>query len=155
MIEGTEGFRLLLYALLAGAVAGDIRSFRIPNIIPLLVLGALALALVLSGAPPESWRDAAISGLFGLGAGYLLYRLKMMGGGDGKLIAATAAWFGARSLLGLAFLISLAGIFVALVALVARTTAGAPGGVKAALKTRVPYGVAIALGAMAAAELLA
>lgn len=154
MIDSAYDWRFLLYALLVAAAASDLRSMRIPNALPIAVVAALVGALLLAGAPPDAFRDAALSGLIGLFVGYALFRLRLMGGGDGKLFAASAAWFGSGALLAVGFFVSLAGIVVALLALVARSSALAkqPASVRAALKTPVPYGVAIALGVVIAAE---
>lgn len=156
MIESAYDWRWVLYALLAAAAASDIRSYRIPNVLPLAVVGALVVAMIFSAAPAEDYAAAAGSGLIGLGVGYAFFRLRLMGGGDGKLFAAAAAWFSAGALLSVGFFVSLAGIAVALAALFARTRrsvgagAGDGGALKAALKTRVPYGVAIAIGVVIA-----
>jgi prepilin peptidase CpaA len=156
VIESAYDWRWLLYALLAAAAATDIRSYRIPNALPLAVVAALLLAMFVSSAPAEDYAAAAGSGLIGLAVGYALFRFRLMGGGDGKLFAAAAAWFSVEALLGVGLFVSLAGIAVALAALLARTRrsvgagAGAGGAMKAALKTRVPYGVAIAIGVVVA-----
>ncbi len=152
MIDSVFDWRWMLFVLLGAAAVGDIRSYRIPNIIPVGVIIALVVALVASSAPAEDYAAASASGLIGLGVGYAFFRFGLMGGGDGKLFAAAAAWFNAGALLSVGFFVSLAGIAVALAALAARslrpatpTTAGG-GAMKSLLKTRIPYGVAIAAG---------
>lgn len=158
MIESVCDWRWLLYALLAAAALSDIRTMRIPNALPLGVVGALIVALAANSAPAEDYAAAALSGLIGLGVGYLFFTLRIMGGGDGKLFAATACWFGASALLGLGLWISIAGLFVGLAALAARalraraSSAEGGGSVVSALKAPAPYGVAIALGSVFAAE---
>lgn len=158
MIESVEGWRWGLFALLAAAAVGDIRALRIPNALPLAILALLAVGLVANGAPIGDYRSAALSGLIGLAVGYVFFAVGLMGGGDGKLFAASAAWFPAGALLGVGLLVSIAGVLVAVAALAARavgrmSTTAQGGAIKAALKTKVPYGVAIAIGVIVAAHL--
>lgn len=158
MIESVEGWRWILFALLAAAAVSDIRALRIPNILPLAILASLAVALIANGAPIGDYRSAAKSGLIGLAVGYAFFAFGLMGGGDGKLFAASAAWFNAGALLGVSLLVSIAGVVVALAALAARavarrSTTAEGGAVRSALKTKVPYGVAIAIGTIVAAQL--
>lgn len=158
MIETVENWRWILFALLAAAALSDIRSLRIPNAIPVGIALSAALALFISKAPPADYATAASSGLIGLCVGYAFYALGLMGAGDGKLFAAAATWFTAGALLAASLWVSLAGVAVALAMLAVRTLRklnsseriGAV--VKSALKTPVPYGVAIALGFVAAAQ---
>lgn len=159
MIESIENWRWLLYLMLVAAALSDLRSFTIPNVIPIGTALATALILFISKAPPSDYSTAAASGLIGLCVGYAFYSFGLMGAGDGKLFAAAATWFATEALLGVGFLVSLAGVCVALVMLAVRTLRNmsapdpAAGGVKAALKTPIPYGVAIAIGYIAAAQL--
>jgi Flp pilus assembly protein protease CpaA len=80
-----------------------------------------------------------------------------MGAGDGKLFAA-ATWFTAGALLAAGLWAALAGVAVALAMLTVRalrrmsSSERVGAAVKGALKTPVPYGVAIALGFVAAAQ---
>lgn len=155
MIESAHDWRWLLYALLVAAAIGDIRSLRIPNIFPLAIVGALIAALLAASAPADAYFKAAISGAIGFSVGYAFFALGLMGGGDGKLFAAAATWFGAGALLSVGLWVSVAGIFVALAALVARSgsmKAGDAGAARPALKTPIPYGVAIAAGVIIAAQ---
>ncbi len=80
-----------------------------------------------------------------------------MGGGDGKLFAASAAWFNAGALLGVGLLVSMAGVVVALAALAARaigkmSPTSKDCAIRPAFKTKVPDGVAIAIGVIVAAQ---
>lgn len=158
MIESVETWRWLLYVLLGAAALSDIRSLRIPNYFPLGVVAALVVALVAASAAPEAYAQAAGSALIGLAVGYAVFALKLMGGGDGKLFAAAAAWFQPSALLAVGFWVSLSGIGLALAALAARAlraqAKSAPDvAATPALKTPIPYGVAIAVGALIAAEI--
>lgn len=158
MIEAVEDWRWLLYALLLAAAFSDIRSLKIPNALPVLIAASSAVILFAGKAAPADYGTAALSGLIGLGVGYAFYAFGLMGAGDGKLFAAAATWFTAGALLPISLFVSLAGVAVALGLLLVRTLRGlsasdrAGGALKSALRTPVPYGVAIALGFVAAAQ---
>ncbi len=158
MIESIEDWRSLLFALLTAAASSDIRALKIPNIVPVGVALSAALALFAAKAPPADYATAASSGLIALGVGYAFYAFKLMGAGDGKLFAAGATWFSTGALLSVGLWVSLTGVALALVMLAVRTLRdiSSPnpvgGGLKTALKTPVPYGVAIAIGFIAAAQ---
>ena len=91
-----DAVAITLAAVLAAAVAHDLRARRIPNLLTLpACLGFLVLRLALSGA------DGLISGLAGLGLGLALmlpaYGLGVMGGGDVKLaglVGLVLGWHG-------------------------------------------------------------
>lgn len=148
-------WRVLLLILVAIAAASDLRSMRIPNLLPLAILAALVGRLVLHSAPLADYVDAAGAGLVALMIGYALFAFNLMGAGDGKLFAACAAWFGLGGLLALSFWISVSGVAVSLACLAAlalRKPAAAGAGatrptLRQALRTRIPFGVAIAAGA--------
>ena len=82
---------LVLVAALAGAVS-DVRTRRIPN----ALVGALFVAGVATNAI-GGWKPAAVSVLIAvavLAAGTFLFSLKLIGGGDVKLLAAAAGTLG-------------------------------------------------------------
>jgi prepilin peptidase CpaA len=170
-------WRALLTALLAAACASDLRARRIPNRLVLAVLalglarGAFVWAAGAPAAPPLAAGPAsALAGVaVGLAAWLPLYALGVLGAGDVKLFAAAAAWVGPHGVLPASTAAALAGgalglayfarNFVAsraaaLPALAHAAGAlggpagGAPGGRG---ETRVPYGLAIAAGVLAAA----
>jgi prepilin peptidase CpaA len=144
-------WRYALYALLLYAAVRDIRAFIIPNFVSIAALAVLAAAFIASGAAPEAWKNAAISGAIALAIGYALFAAGLMGAGDGKLFAATAAWFAPVALLELGFMISVAGCILSVAALAfaaLRRNRDRP-----LLRTKIPYGVAIAAGAIIAGGL--
>lgn len=89
----TIAFALVLAASLAAAVT-DLRTRRIPNAIPI----ALAIAGIAWSAR-DGWQSAlafvAIAICCTL-AGLVLFSLKLLGGGDVKLLAAACATLGIR-----------------------------------------------------------
>ncbi len=91
----TDAIRLLLFpTLMAFAASSDLLTMTISNRISLALAGGfVALALVV-GLPPVAigWHLAA--GALVLTAGLICFSQGWIGGGDAKLAAATALWFG-------------------------------------------------------------
>jgi prepilin peptidase CpaA len=80
-------------ALLAWAAVSDLLWYRIPN----LLTGALALLFVLAALPQalaQPWLAHLAVGGAVLVVCFALYLINAMGGGDVKLLAATALWMG-------------------------------------------------------------
>jgi prepilin peptidase CpaA len=146
---------LFTSGLLAAAVSDYLRR-RIPNWV-VVALIALYFAAVLARISPT----AVLSGLAAAGitfvVTYLLYHFNIFGAGDAKLFTAVALFAGLTGLGTLALTTVLIGGAMALVVLVLR-----PGRAIRAITTRgrssgersgIPYGVAIALGAIVTAWL--
>jgi prepilin peptidase CpaA len=155
---------------LAGAVT-DVHSARIPNRLTYTALPAALLLrtvlLGLSGLKSGAIGMVAAGGLF-----LLLYVLGAMGGGDMKLMAAVGAWVGSKQVMTLILAAALAGGVLAIGRIIFRNMLGetlrntmrliyyrftsglqphpelnvqSPG------SQRVPFGVAIAVGALSCA----
>jgi len=141
------GFVLLLIV----AAIGDVRRYQISNWL-CLALAALYPLHVLASAQPVAWHYGLATGAAAFAVGFVLFRLGLMGGGDGKLLAAVALWSGPAQILPVLLVIALAGGVIALTLGVARFVHGrvrvaSPAGVSAGiLGGRLPYGVAIAGG---------
>jgi prepilin peptidase CpaA len=150
----------LLGVLLAAAAAADVASRRIPNALVLPIAAGGLVAQWLASGPAA----AGLSALVALGVLAVLLLPWMsgkLGGGDVKLIAATALWIGPSLVLPFLAFTAVAGAPVAyatrLVQYVRlrREAPGAtphgchPGALPAAQET-VPMAAAIALGAFAA-----
>lgn len=149
-LSGLAGFA-------AAAALSDARTLRIPNFLSLCIFGLFGIYAAQMLTP----QDAAVS--VGLAAvtlvvGFVAYTRNLMGGGDAKLLAACMAWAGAAYALEFLIVTALAGGLLAL-ALSSPLTARAAGLVRrdwpvAAGQRAMPYGVAIACGALVvAAEL--
>jgi prepilin peptidase CpaA len=80
--------------------------------------------------------------------GFLLFSQSMIGGGDAKLLAAASLWFGFETLLPFLAATALAGGVLSLTYL-AFSAAKVGLGQESALARTVPYGAAIAAGALA------
>jgi prepilin peptidase CpaA len=122
---------------------GDIRTRIIPHG---LIFGLIGLYAVYALTGYADWHSGLIAAMLMLALGFLLFHLKMMGGGDAKLIAAVGLWVGTGQLGAFLFYTAVAGGVVALSVLVHQRlrVQGSPAAMEAA--PTVPYGVAIAFG---------
>ncbi len=158
---------LIYTVLLLVAAVGDIRMRRIPNRL-VMVLAVLGLAFSVVAAPVL---PGALRGMGGLLTGFVcwlpFYALGWLGAGDVKLFAAAGSWLGPLRTLEGALIAAVSGAVLALVWMVwsygarnvastlaiaaARPTTLAPGSVPVASSKTLPYGVALAFGALVAA----
>ena len=148
-MTGKIFFAAFALVLLAAAVQ-DIRHRRIGNIFPLL-LAALFVAFSFwrENAPDLLSHITSFAFMFALCAA--LFARGMMGGGDVKLMAAAALWFEVPQVPLVALAVALCGGVLAAVAIARRPHRAARAGKTARLSRRaegVPYGVAIAVGAV-------
>lgn len=147
---------LALPALVIVAAAKDALSFTIPNWISLALIAAFPAAALATGLPLAAFGVHLAVGFAALVLGMIMFALRWVGGGDAKLFAAVALWVGwpgaATFVLGAA----LAGGALAVVLVLARSAAVRPlmlmGPTWMAKLAEpgegVPYGVAIAAGAL-------
>ena len=134
----------VLALLLFVAAVIDVRTYTISNRLNLAVASIAPLYWLSSGLP--LWPGVAIqlalgAGVFALFA--IAFYVGMMGGGDVKLAAAIALWFPPAATLGFLVYMSLAGGIVTLVVVALHKLRSKEG------KPEIPYGVAIAIGALA------
>ncbi|MDA1101435.1 MAG: prepilin peptidase [Proteobacteria bacterium] len=132
------------------AMVADFRTFEISNSLPLVLALAYPLAAISAGF---SWQQ--ILWACGLGAlilvgAMVLFALRVMGGGDGKLLAAASLWTGQEQTLQLLLVTTLAGGILALILLLyRRQPLASPFADIAALrqlhakKRDIPYAIAI------------
>lgn len=149
---------LLLPALVIIAALKDLTSFTIPNWISAAAILGFFPAAFAASAPLDLIGLHAAVGFVVLLAGMGMFALNWVGGGDAKLLAGSALWFGLTGIGPFLLFTAIAGGALTLILLNIRSEtvrvlvpAGpawlerlrAPGG-------HVPYGVAIAIGALAA-----
>jgi prepilin peptidase CpaA len=105
-----EAARLLLFpALMAFAASSDLLTMTISNrLTAALVAGFFALAVIV-GMPVGQMVGHLEAAAVVLVAGFLLFSRGWIGGGDAKLAAATALWFGWSHLLDYLLYASLLG----------------------------------------------
>lgn len=156
----------VLVALLGAAAWSDLRTRRIPNSLTVSGLAAgMALAVL---APGGSLAGSALAVAVAFAMGFLLFVGRVLGGGDVKLLIAVAALLGMERFAVALLLTALAGAVLALGTAVRRgvllpalfnskdtlvswATLGRAGAAPAlSTGVSVPYGVAIAAGALGA-----
>jgi prepilin peptidase CpaA len=130
----------------------DFLSLRIPNWLTGALAAAFPVAALLVGQDVH-WLSHLEAGFGTFVVGAILFALRVMGGGDVKLLAAVALWVGLSQLLSFVVLTAFIGGAFALVVLLLRAPA-VQLGVLALFKrlppfahenTPIPYGVPIAI----------
>ena len=146
----------LLIALLLLAAAEDAWRMRISNLtVAAILIGAVAAALV-TGPTVALWQNLTMfAGL--LVVGTIMFAAGRLGGGDVKLLAASGAWFALdRGLLLLLWTLLAGGVLALLILLVRTFGWSETARQRVAVLRRgagIPYGVAIAAGALIAINL--
>ena len=142
----------LLAALLVAAACQDLAKLTIANIFPTLIILLFPVWVAVAGPEADIWMNG-VNFLIILGVGLVLFALQWLGGGDVKLFAAVALWFDFSGIVPLVFYVTMAGAGLAIfLALLRRMV---PAGVKSRFewviferRGPIPYGVAIAIGAI-------
>ena len=154
MLVAEAAFVLIVLA----AAASDLISYRIPNLLVLALMGAF----VVWGAlhyKETAWLSHVGAAILCLATGYVLYLFRQIGAGDVKLLTAVALWTGLNGLIALLLFMSLSGLFALPLILLTRALVAKaqarnlwkpdwPVPRVLMKKQGVPYGVAIALGAI-------
>ncbi len=142
-----------LIGLLCWAAFSDFLKFIIPNRISVAIT-ALYPVYVLANAPDIDWAGGIACGVIVFALGFVFFVLRLTGGGDVKLLSAVAMWAGPPFVLSFLIVTAFAGGVVSLTTLM-RVLPGRlrPAGragfsmrESRAMRERVPYGVAIAVG---------
>jgi prepilin peptidase CpaA len=148
--------RLLFFpALMAFAAASDLFTMTISNRVSLaLVAGFLALAAASGMAPSDILMHLAAGSVVLVGA-FACFAFGWIGGGDAKVAASAALWFGFAHLLNYLIYASLFGGVLTLLLLQFRqwplpyALAGQSWLLKLhAKESGIPYGIALAVGAL-------
>ncbi len=144
-------------ALAVWAGLKDATSYTIPNRVTIAVAAAFVPAALIAGLPLPQVGVALLAGLAALVAGMAMFAFGWIGGGDAKLFAGCALWLGVPAVVPFMLWTGIAGGLLAVGLLYLRKLprpAYATGPAWAArLLTpgeSVPYGVAIAAGALIA-----
>jgi len=129
--------------LFAASVVCDLRSRRIPNTIPLALLGLFAVyaATGKTGLPGGVWIHLALGAVL-LAVGFALYLTGRFGAGDSKLMAVAGMWIGPTDLSLYLFGLGACAFALSLYALL-------PFDRTRRLRNELPFAVAIAPPAMA------
>jgi prepilin peptidase CpaA len=147
---------VLFPAMMAYAAASDLFSMTISNRIQIVLVAGFFLAAMAGGLPIEQIGLHVAACLAVLVAGFVCFAMGWMGGGDAKLAAAIALWFGIDfSLLQFLLIGSLYGAFLTFGIIWLRdqplpALARTQGWIVRlhAPKTGIPYGIALSAGAL-------
>ena len=142
-------------AALLIAAANDLYEFKIPNWISLTLICAYPVAGLAVSAAPQIMIEGVIIGAAALTVGFALFALRVVGGGDAKLFAATAPWLGAMAIGPFLLYTAIAGLVLTIAMLAFRKLPILPVYAHAPWllrlhdrKKELPYGVAIAAGGL-------
>ena len=135
-------------AVVIAAAIDDALRFRISNLTVLAVIATAGVAVGLTGWSPSLWQNLLIFVVL-LGGGTLLFASGKMGGGDVKLFAAVGLWVDLdRAWILLAAVFVFGGLLALIVISRRLLLPSTSGHHLSAGKRSVPYGVAIAMGAL-------
>ncbi len=147
----------VLPALTIVAALNDLTTMKIPNWISVALFAGFFPAALALGLPLQDVGLHLAVFAAALVAGMAMFALRWIGGGDAKLIAASALWFGPGGIAIFLLSVGLLGGFFCLAIIMTRRyaplfVAGAPAWVGRLMEPKgdIPYGVAIAAGALAA-----
>lgn len=135
----------LCTALIAGGAVSDIRTRRIPNLL-VVALAICAIAYTLAANGAEALGSAGIHAAIALVIGMGLFALRWIGGGDAKFYAACALAVPLADAVTMLFWTSVAGLSLVIAMIVVGVIRRQS--LSAARSMKVPYGVAIAIGAL-------
>ncbi|HWA29772.1 MAG TPA: prepilin peptidase [Rhizomicrobium sp.] len=145
---------LVLPMLLIAAAAWDLASFTIPNTLQVMLLAGFALFAACTQMSPMLFGEHLLAGFIGLAAGFTLFALGYVGGGDAKFFACLSLWLGLHDFTLYALVASIFGGGLTL-ALIAAREVPLPGFLASQgwilrlhdEREGIPYGVALAAGA--------
>ena len=148
--------RLMLFpALMAFAAASDLLTMTISNRISLALVGGFFLLAVFSGMGLPELLSHASAGAVVLGIAFACFAMGWVGGGDAKVAAGAALWFGFGHLLDYLVYASMFGGVLTLLLLQFRqwplpyALGGQPWLLRLHGKDNgIPYGIALAIGAL-------
>ncbi|MEG3617958.1 prepilin peptidase [Magnetovibrio sp. PR-2] len=148
-------FDLVFVVLMLYAAWSDARFLRIPNWLSMTLLVVFFPTVLAAGLPMEAiaWHFGA--GVAVLVAGFVLFAIGLLGGGDAKLLAVCALWLGIDQVLWLLAAVVLIGGVLSIAVILLRKGLGLwPDWLVRHLKglfepnAAVPYGIAITAGAL-------
>lgn len=136
----------------------DLTTMKIPNWVSLALVGIFFPAALLAGVAPADIAAHVGVGVAALAVGMAMFALNWIGGGDAKLLAAGCLWMGVSGVLPFLLWTGVAGGIFCLLLMSARAyyPMVAPAISRAWVvnlmqpKGDIPYGVAIAVGALMA-----
>lgn len=154
----TQAIIFVVFPLcLAVAACSDFLTMLIPNRVSAILLAAFFIVAPLAGLGLPEIAMHAAAGAIVFSACFALFALNVMGGGDAKILTASAVWFGMTfSLFEFLIYVSFIGgiLSLAILSLRAHTNtilaSGLPVPTHLMMAKKVPYGVAIGIAAFMA-----
>ena len=148
--------RLMLFpALMAFAAASDLFTMTISNRVSLALIAGFFVLAFAGGMAPYEMLTHVGAGVLVLAVAFTCFAMGWMGGGDAKVAASVALWFGFAHLMNFLLYASLFGGALTLLLLQFRQWPlpyGLAGQAWLARlhdkQTGIPYGIALALGAL-------
>ncbi|MBN8961177.1 MAG: prepilin peptidase [Rhizobiales bacterium] len=148
--------RLLLFpTLMAFAASSDLLTMTISNRVSLLLIAGFFVLATASGMEPSQIGLHIAAGAAVLAVSFTFFAMGWIGGGDAKVVAAAALWFGFDHLLPYLLISSVFGGALTLLLLEFRrwplphVLAGQPWLLRLHHdETGIPYGIALAAGAL-------
>ncbi|NNU47186.1 peptidase [Rhizobium sp. WYCCWR 11279] len=144
---------VILPLCLAVAAFSDLFTMTIPNRVSLILIASFTVLAPLCGLGWEMIGMHLAGAAIVFSACFALFAFNVMGGGDAKLMSATALWFGLNeSLLFLMTDVAMIGGLITLLILLVRAQSdtilaiGLPVPNSLLLAKKIPYGIAIAMG---------
>ena len=142
---------MLLMVLLALAAVQDSIQLKISNLICGAVLLLALVVVTILGFQLNLWQNF-LAFVIALTVGTMLFSAGKLGGGDVKLFATTVIWFDLQSALWLMLSVAIAGGVLAILIISIRTIGWSDEMQQRAVILRrkggIPYGIAIAAGAL-------
>lgn len=138
---------------LAFAAFSDLFTMTIPNRVSAILIGSFVLIAPMAGFGMPMIGTHLAAGLIVFAACFALFALNIMGGGDAKLLTASAVWFGLNSSLMefLVYVSFLGGVLTILILMLRKQentilAAGLPVPHLLFTANKIPYGIAIGFG---------
>lgn len=148
---------LVIFPLcMAMTATNDFLSMTIPNRLSIILVISFLMIAPFSGLSAAEIGWHLLTGLVVFAAGFALFALRVMGGGDAKILASSAIWYGwtAASVSYFAYVAVFGGL-LSIIVLILRANAnfiavsGLPIPATMMQAHKVPYGIAIGAAAFA------
>lgn len=137
------------------AAFNDLSEFKIPNWVSIALFVSYFFTCFAFGTDVRIPIEGLALAIIALVLGFALFVGNILGGGDAKLLAATAPWIGLSGIGSFLFNVALAGGGLAIVLIIFRKTPALPVYAQAPWLLRlhqrpkdIPYAVAIAVGGL-------
>lgn len=152
-------FSLLILSVFPAAMIiaafNDVSEFKIPNWVSVALFCSYFAAGLALGADLATLIEGLMLSSIFIVIGFFLFAINIFGGGDAKLLAATAPWIGLSGLALFLLNVALAGGILALFLIIFRKAPALPIYAQAPWLLRlhqrpkdIPYAVAIAIGGL-------